>query len=43
VLLRANTPGFYDKLLQVPLLNLSVKLLDRIAASPVLARIDPFA
>ena len=28
VLLRAGMPGFYDKLLQVPLLNLSAKLLD---------------
>jgi hypothetical protein len=33
LLLSWNTPGFYDKLLQVPLLNLSVKLLDRLAAS----------
>ena len=41
VLLSANTPGFYDKLLQVPLLNLSVQLLDRLARSPMLARIDP--
>jgi len=30
-LLRAGMPGFYDKLLQVPLLNLSVKLLDALA------------
>jgi len=43
VLLRANTPGFYDKLLQVPLLNLSVKRLDRLAASPLFKRIDPSA
>jgi hypothetical protein len=43
LLLRANTPGFYDKLLQVPLLNLSVKLLDRLAASPMLKAIDPSA
>ena len=41
LLLSANTPGFYDKLLQVPLLNLSVKLLDRLAASPLLKTIDP--
>jgi hypothetical protein len=40
-LLSANHPGFYDKLLQVPLLNLSVKLLDRLAAS--LKAIDPSA
>jgi len=36
-------PGFYDKLLQVPLLNLSAKLLDRLARSPWLERIDPAA
>jgi len=43
LLLSANTPGFYDKLLQVPLLNLSVKLLDRLARSPMLDRLDPTA
>jgi hypothetical protein len=43
VLLSANTPGFYDKLLQVPLLNLSVKLLDRIARAPLFTRLDPTA
>jgi hypothetical protein len=43
LLLDANTPGFYDKLLQVPLLNLSVKLLDRLAASPKLEALDPSA
>ena len=42
-LLRAGMPGFYDKLLQVPLLNLSVKWLDAIARSPALQRIDPAA
>jgi len=42
-LLGAGMPGFYDKLLQVPLLNLSVKLLDRLARSPRLQRIDPSA
>jgi hypothetical protein len=40
LLLSANTPGFYDKLLQVPLLNLSVKLLDRLAALPLLKALD---
>lgn len=40
-LLSANTPGFYDKLLQVPLLNLSVKWLDRLARSPRLKALDP--
>jgi hypothetical protein len=43
LLLRANTPGFYDKLLQVPLLNLSVIVLDRLARSPLLKAIDPAA
>jgi hypothetical protein len=43
LLLSANTPGFYDKLLQVPLLNLSVKMLDRLAASPKLKALDPSA
>jgi hypothetical protein len=41
LLLRAGMPGFYDKLLQVPLLNLSVRLLDRLARSPLLQHIDP--
>ncbi len=40
VLIRAGMPGFYDKLLQVPFLNLSAKWLDRLARSPVLQRID---
>ena len=43
LLLSANTPGFYDKLLQVPLLNLSVILLDRLARSATLKAIDPAA
>ena len=42
-LLRAGMPGFYDKLLPVPLLNLSAKLLDRLGRSPLLQRIDPSA
>jgi len=41
LLLSANVPAFYDKLLQVPLLNLSVRLLDRLARSPILKAIDP--
>jgi hypothetical protein len=46
LLIRAGMPGFYDKLLQVPLLNLSVQLLDRLAPalrvrSPLLAKLDP--
>jgi hypothetical protein len=40
VLIRAGMPGFYDKLLQVPLLNLSAKLLDRLARSPMFQSID---
>ncbi len=40
LLLAMNTPGFYDKLLQVPLLNLSVIALDRLARSPRLAVLD---
>jgi hypothetical protein len=48
LLIRAGMPGFYDKLLQVPLLNLSVQLLDRLAPalrvrSPLLQRLDPAA
>jgi hypothetical protein len=41
LLLSWNTPAFYDKLLQVPLLNLAVKLLDRLATLPVLKALDP--
>jgi hypothetical protein len=41
LLLSANTPAFYDKLLQVPLLNLSVIGLDRLTRSPLLRAIDP--
>jgi hypothetical protein len=43
LLIRTNNPGFYDKLLQVPLLNLSVIALDRIARSPLLKAFDPSA
>ena len=43
VLGRAGAPTFYDKLLQVPLLNLSVILIDRAARSAVLRRFDPAA
>ncbi len=37
----AGLPTFYDKLLPVPLLNLSVGLFDRLAASRALRRLDP--
>jgi hypothetical protein len=41
LLLRAGMPGFYDKLLQVPLLNLSAKLLDRVSTAPLLSLAPP--
>ena len=37
----AGLPTFYDKLLQVPLLNLSVKTIDRVVRSDALRRFDP--
>ena len=40
---RAGLPTFYDKLLQVPLLNLSVTLIDRAARSKTLQAFDPGA
>ena len=43
VLGRVGAPTFYDKLLQVPLLNLSVIVIDRAARSAVLRRFDPAA
>ena len=43
VLGSAGAPTFYDKLLQVPLLNLSVIVIDRAARSTVLRRFDPAA
>ena len=36
-----GVPTFYDKLLQVPVLNLSVTLLDRLASSRFLEPLDP--
>ena len=36
-------PTFYDKLLQVPILNLSIKLIDRLARSRPLRALDPAA
>jgi hypothetical protein len=41
LLWRAGLPTFYDKLLQVPLLNLSVKWIDRVARGKALRRFDP--
>ncbi len=40
VLNRAGVPPFYDKLLQVPLLNLSIQWLDRLARSTSLGTSD---
>src|SRR5262245_49121167 len=39
----AGMPTFYDKLLQVPLLNLSIKGIDRVARSRMLRDFDPAA
>ena len=39
----AGAPTFYDKLLAVPLLNLSVQAIDRWARSDAVRRIDPAA
>jgi hypothetical protein len=41
LLTAAGLPAFYDKLLQVPLMNLSVKHIDRLAQSPALQSVDP--
>ena len=41
LLMRAGVPAFYDKLLQVPLLNLSIQAIDRAARSPALQRLSP--
>ncbi len=43
LLSRAGVPPFYDKLLQVPVLNLSIQLLDRLAHSRWLRACDPAA
>jgi hypothetical protein len=39
----AGLPTFYDKLLQVPILNLSIKLIDGAVRSTWLRRLDPGA
>jgi Sel1 repeat len=36
-----GVPSFYDKLLPVPIMNLSIKLIDRVARSSWLSRFDP--
>ena len=37
----AGKPTFYDKLLQVPILNLSILMIDRLVRSTPLAKLDP--
>ena len=41
ILSATGLPTFYDKLLQVPLMNLGVKYIDRLAHSPSLQRVSP--
>jgi hypothetical protein len=41
LLRQAGIPAFYDKLLPVPILNLSVRVIDRMARSPSLRWLDP--
>jgi hypothetical protein len=41
VLGRSGLPTFYDKLLQIPLLNLMIQVIDRAARSKAIQRIDP--
>jgi hypothetical protein len=36
-----GAPEFYDKLLPVPILNLSVRWIDRVAQAPILRRLEP--
>jgi hypothetical protein len=43
LLTRAGVPAFYDKLLQVPAMNLAIGLIDRTARSGLLRRFDPAA
>jgi len=43
ILARAGLPTFYDKLLQVPLMNLSIRRIDRVVRSGWLRRFDPAA
>ena len=40
---RLGVPSFYDKLLGVPVLNLLIQLIDRVAASPGLRWLNPAA
>jgi hypothetical protein len=43
ILARAGLPTFYDKLLQVPLMNVSIRRIDRAVRSGWLQRFDPSA
>jgi hypothetical protein len=43
ILGRAGVPTFYDKLLQVPLMNLSIRRIDRVVRIGWLRRFDPAA
>ena len=43
LLMSLNVPGFYDKLLPVPILNLMIRGIDRAARSDLLKRFDPGA
>ena len=43
VLDRATIPTFYDKLLAVPVMNLLIQVIDRVARSSALRRVDPAA
>ena len=43
VLDRATIPTFYDKLLAVPVMNLLIQVIDRVAQSNALRRVDPAA
>jgi hypothetical protein len=43
LLANMGAPTFYDKLLQVPILNLSIKLIDRVARSDALRAFNPAA
>ena len=43
ILTLAHLPNFYDKLLPVPILNLTIRAIDRAARSDVLKRFDPGA
>jgi tetratricopeptide (TPR) repeat protein len=41
LLVRVGAPPFYDKLLPVPILNLTIQAIDRVTRSSLLAKLDP--